>query len=141
MISRLRERTVLHPKPSACLKDEGYANADMDPVPFSRRTWTWYNVGGFWIAEGFQIPIMQMAGSLVTTGLSPGLTMAAIIAGNVLVMVPCAMTGYLGAKTGLNYPVINRASWGMHGAKMAVAIRAIVAGPFSSHCFPLFLSC
>lgn len=68
-----------------------------------------------------------MAGSLVAAGLSPGMAMGAVVVGNVLVMVPCALNGYVGAKTGLNYPVINRASWGLHGAKLAVAIRAIVA--------------
>jgi NCS1 family nucleobase:cation symporter-1 len=125
--SSLSRKLVLDATPSRCLDDNGFTNADMDPVPYSKRTWTWYNIGGFWISEGFQIPILQMAGSLVAAGLSPGLAMGAIVVGNVLVMVPCALNGYVGAKTGLNYPVINRASWGLHGAKLAVAIRAIVA--------------
>ncbi|KAL3489520.1 NCS1 allantoate transporter [Aspergillus germanicus] len=99
----------------------------MDPVPFKDRTWAWYDVGGFWISEGFQIPILQMAGSLIANGLSPGMAMGAVVVGNVLVMVPCALNGYAGAATGVNFPVISRASWGLHGAKLAVAIRAIVA--------------
>jgi NCS1 family nucleobase:cation symporter-1 len=124
---KLSTRVALDATPSRCLDDNGFTNADMDPVPYSQRSWAWYNIGGFWISEGFQIPILQLAGSLVAAGLSPGLAMGAIVVGNLLVMVPCALNGYLGAKTGLNYPVINRASWGLHGAKVAVVIRAVVA--------------
>jgi NCS1 family nucleobase:cation symporter-1 len=68
-----------------------------------------------------------MAGSFVAAGLSRGMAMGAIVLGNLLVVIPCALNGYVGAKTGLNYPVINRASWGLEGAKSAVAIRAVVA--------------
>lgn len=123
----LSQKLTLATIPSRCLDENGFTNADMDPVPFSRRTWAWYNVGGFWISEGFQIPILQTAGSLVAAGLSPGLAMGSIVVGNLLVMIPCALNGYVGAKTGLNYPVLNRASWGLHGAKFAVTVRAIVA--------------
>lgn len=124
---RLQQKVALHPAPSQCLADNGFANADMDPVPFRHRTWSWYDVGGFWVSEGFQIPILQAAGSLVANGLSPGMAMGAVVVGNVLAMVPCALTGYAGAATGLNYPVLNRSSWGLQGAKLAVAIRAVVA--------------
>ncbi|BDD63655.1 hypothetical protein MAP00_008524 [Monascus purpureus] len=124
---RLQQKVALHPAPSQCLDDNGFANADMDPVPFRHRTWSWYDVGGFWVSEGFQIPILQTAGSLVANGLGPGMAMGAVVVGNVLAMIPCALTGYAGAATGLNYPVLNRSSWGLQGAKLAVAIRAVVA--------------
>ncbi|KFZ03397.1 hypothetical protein V502_10988 [Pseudogymnoascus sp. VKM F-4520 (FW-2644)] len=117
----------LHPRPSAILPPNRYTSADLDPVPFIHRTWAWYNIGGFWISEGFQVPILQMAGGLVAAGLSPGLAMGAIVLGNFLAMIPCASSGYIGAKFGINYPVMNRASWGVEGAKLAVALRGIVA--------------
>ncbi|KAJ0413071.1 permease for cytosine/purines, uracil, thiamine, allantoin-domain-containing protein [Aspergillus carlsbadensis] len=125
-MSKLRQRITLHPPPSQCLPENSFTNADMDPVPFKDRTWAWYDVGGFWISEGFQIPILQMAGSLIANGLSPGMATGVVVVRNVLVMVPCALNGYAGAATGVNFPVISRASWGLHGAKLAVAIRAIV---------------
>ena len=122
-----QRRLALKPSPSVIFPNNSNANADLDPVPFPNRTWTWYNVGGFWIAEGFSVAILQAAGSIVSSGLSPGMAMGAIVLGNCLVMVPCALTGYMGAKTGLNFPMINRAAWGLHGSKAAVAIRGIVA--------------
>lgn len=124
---KLTSRLTLHPRPSECFPGNDFSNGDMDPVPVTRRTWNWYSVGGFWISEGFQIPILQMAGSLVANGLSPGMAMGAIVLGTCLVMIPCALTGYVGAKTGLNYPVMNRACWGLQGSKFAVAVRGVVA--------------
>ncbi|KAL4862428.1 hypothetical protein BDV12DRAFT_203075 [Aspergillus spectabilis] len=124
---QLRQILTLHPPPSRCLDQNSFTNADMDPVPFRERTWSWYDVGGFWISEGFQIPILQMAGSLIASGLDPGMAMGAIVVGNILVMVPCALNGYTGAATGVNFPVITRSSWGLRGSKLAVAIRAVVA--------------
>lgn len=125
--AKLTRKLALHPRPSACLPGNDFSNSDLDPVPFAFRTWTWYNVGGFWISEGFQIPILQMAGSLIASGLSPGMAMGAIVLGTCLVMVPCALTGYVGARTGCNYPVMNRACWGLQGSKFAVAVRGVVA--------------
>ncbi|GAB7357866.1 hypothetical protein MBLNU230_g0037t1 [Neophaeotheca triangularis] len=122
-----RPKLSVKPKASRCFPGNPYTNADLDPVPFTLRTWTWYNIGGFWISEGFSIPILQMAGSIVASGLSPGMAMGAIVIGTCLITVPCALSGYAGAKTGLNYPCFNRASWGVEGSKAAVAIRAIVA--------------
>ncbi|KAL2827359.1 NCS1 nucleoside transporter [Aspergillus cavernicola] len=127
LTNRIHQKVTLHPAPSQCLPENSFTNADMDPVPFRDRTWSWYDVGGFWISEGFQIPILQTAGSLISNGLSPGMAMGAVVVGNVLVMIPCALNGYSGAATGVSFPVICRASWGLHGAKVAVAIRAIVA--------------
>lgn len=124
---RFTRKLALQPLPSECLPGNEFSNGDMDPVPMARRTWNWYSVGGFWISEGFQIPILQMAGSLIANGLSPGMAMGAIVLGTCLVMIPCALTGYVGAKTGVNYPVMNRACWGLEGSKFAVAVRGVVA--------------
>lgn len=122
-----RPKLSIRPEPSRLFPGNDFANADLDPVPLPVRTWTWYNVSSFWIAEGFQIPILQTAGSIVASGLSPGMAMGSIVLGTCLVMVPCALSGYMGARTGLNFPGVNRAAWGLHGSKAAVAIRAIVA--------------
>lgn len=124
---KLPSKLSTKPEPSRCFPNNAFANADLDPVPFPHRTWMWYNVGSFWIAEGFQLPILQMAGSIVASGLNPGMAMGAIVLGTCLVMIPCALSGYMGAKTGLNFPGVNRAAWGLHGSKAAVAVRAIVA--------------
>lgn len=92
---------VLHP-PSGSFTAEGdtsrWSNEDLDPVPESKKTWEWYHVGGFWIAEGFNAAQMQVPSSAVSIGLNPGLAVVACLIGNLLVTVPVCVTGYLGAK-------------------------------------------
>jgi len=123
----LKQRLELHPDPSSFVPDNGFSNRDLDPVPLAGRTWAWYNVTGFWLSEGFSIVGFEVASSMVALGLNPGLAITAALIGNILVMVPCALNGYAGALTGLNYPVLNRSSFGVRGAKLTVLMRGLVA--------------
>jgi NCS1 family nucleobase:cation symporter-1 len=75
-----------------------WSNKDLDPVPRSRKKWEWYHVGGFWVAEGFSVATMQTPSSAVALGLNPGHAIAACLVGNLLVTVPCAISGYIGTK-------------------------------------------
>ncbi|KAF2100420.1 NCS1 nucleoside transporter [Rhizodiscina lignyota] len=103
-----------------------YSNKDLDPVPTERKKWEWYHVGGFWIAEGFNVAQLETPSSAVALGLNPGLTIVACLVGNLLVTLPTMSSGYLGSKYGLNFPVISRSSFGMKGAYVAMVIRAVV---------------
>lgn len=72
-----------------------HSNKDLDPVPrdSEERKWTWPSLLGFWIAEAFSISMYQVASSSITKGLSPGLAIAAIIVGHLLVCVPVSKFG------------------------------------------------
>ena len=103
-----------------------WSNKDLDPVPQSEKKWEWYHVGGFWIAEGFSVAQMENPSSAIALGLSPGMAMGACVVANFMVMVPCAITGYMGSKYSINFPVIARASFGMWGSYLACVVRAVV---------------
>jgi nucleobase:cation symporter-1, NCS1 family len=49
---------VLTPEPGS-FTAEGesarWSNEDLDPVPYEKRTWHWWQVSGFWIGEGMLI--------------------------------------------------------------------------------------
>ncbi|KAK4902330.1 hypothetical protein LTR27_001234 [Elasticomyces elasticus] len=117
--TNLRQRIVLHPEPGS-FTAEGesarWSNKDLDPVPQENKKWEWYHVGGFWIAEGFNVAQLETPSSAVALGLNPGLAMVACLIGNLLVTLPTMSSAYLGSKYGLNFPVISRASFGMRGA-------------------------
>jgi NCS1 family nucleobase:cation symporter-1 len=76
-------------------------------------------------ATGFNAAQMQTASSAVALGLNPGLAVAACLVGNLLVTPPVVIIGYLGAKTGLNFPVLARATFGMWGSYFALLIRGV----------------
>ncbi|KAK4973659.1 hypothetical protein LTR42_005648 [Elasticomyces elasticus] len=122
-LTNLRQRIVLHPEPGS-FTAEGesarWSNKDLDPVPQENKKWEWYHVGGFWIAEGFNVAQLETPSSAVALGLNPGLAMVACLIGNLLVTLPTMSSAYLGSKYGLNFPVISRASFGMRGAYVAM---------------------
>ncbi|KAK3634599.1 hypothetical protein LTR56_015179 [Elasticomyces elasticus] len=125
-LTNLRQRIVLHPEPGS-FTAEGesarWSNKDLDPVPQENKKWEWYHVGGFWIAEGFNVAQLETPSSAVALGLNPGLAMVACLIGNLLVTLPTMSSAYLGSKYGLNFPVISRASFGMRGAYVAMVVR------------------
>lgn len=125
----VHERIKLEPEKGSFTSEPDaarYSNKDLDPVPLERKKWEWYHVGGFWIAEGFNVAQLETPSSAVALGLNPGLTIVACLIGNLLVTLPTMSSGYLGSKYGLNFPVISRSSFGMKGAYVAMVIRAVV---------------
>ena len=75
-----------------------WSNKDLDPVPRAQKKWEWYHVAGFWIVAGFTPSHIQQASTNVALGLSPGLILGAYLIGNLLVTLPVALSGYIGAK-------------------------------------------
>ncbi|KAK5710784.1 hypothetical protein LTR17_018700 [Elasticomyces elasticus] len=140
-LTNLRQRIVLHPEPGS-FTAEGesarWSNKDLDPVPQENKKWEWYHVGGFWIAEGFNVAQLETPSSAVALGLNPGLAMVACLIGNLLVTLPTMSSAYLGSKYGLNFPVISRASFGMRGAHLdALPASAAITAP-DLLCFAIF---
>ena len=103
-----RRRLVLQPT-AGSFSAEGQAsrwsNPDLDPVPMHQKKWEWYHVGGFWIAEGFSAAQIQTASASVALGLNPGIALIAYFIGNILVVMACCGTGYIGSKVPITYYV------------------------------------
>jgi NCS1 family nucleobase:cation symporter-1 len=120
---------VLKPEPGSFGANDSeaapYTNKDMDPIKRKDRTYEWYQMGLFWIAEGFNAAQLQVSSSAFSLGLNPGLCVVACLIGNLIVSIPCAASGYLGSKYGMNFPGIVRASFGLQGAKWAMIVRAV----------------
>ncbi len=123
------EHVVLKPHPGSFGADDPiaskYTNEDMDPIKRKDRTYAWYQMGLFWIAEGFNAAQLEVSSSAFSLGLNPGLCVVACLIGNIIVSWPCAASGYLGSKLGTNFPGTVRASFGMIGAKWAMIVRGV----------------
>ncbi|KAJ7492846.1 NCS1 nucleoside transporter family [Mycena latifolia] len=103
---------------------------DLLPVPKNARTWGAVHLAGYWIAEAFEsgrYSFYQVASSAVAAGLSPSATIGAVFLGHVLVSIACASNGWIGATYGINFPILARASFGIHGNIVAVMCRAVAA--------------
>ncbi len=69
----------------------------------------------------------MLAASLIQGGMNWKQAVVTIFIGNVIVLVPMLLNSHPGAKYGVPFPVLARASFGVLGANVAAVLRALVA--------------
>jgi NCS1 family nucleobase:cation symporter-1 len=111
----------------AALDGSRFANADLVPVPITRRTWGTYNYLALWVGMAHCIPSWTLASGLVALGMDWKQAVLTIALANVIVLVPMLLTGHAGTKYGIPFPVFARASFGVRGANLPAMVRAAVA--------------
>jgi nucleobase:cation symporter-1, NCS1 family len=107
--------------------DPSLYNHDLAPVEPSRRTWGIYNYASLWVAMSVCIPTYMLASGLIAGGMSWKQAIFTILLGNIIVLVPMLLNAHAGAKYGVPFPVLVRASFGVRGANVPAVLRAIVA--------------
>src|SRR5581483_7868860 len=107
--------------------DPALYNDDLAPVPAERRTWGLYNYASLWVAMSVCIPTYMLASGLIAGGMSWWQAICTILLGNLIVLVPMLLNAHAGAKFGIPFPVLVRASFGVRGANIPAVLRALVA--------------
>ena len=107
--------------------DSTLINDDLAPVPLSKRTWNTWNYAALWISMSLCIPTYMLASSLIEGGMNWWESILTIFIANTIVLVPMILNGHAGAKYGIPFPVLVRASFGTRGANIPAMLRAIVA--------------
>src|SRR5450432_1374741 len=102
-------------------------NEDLAPVPMNKRTWGTWNYAALWISMSLCIPTYMLASSLIQGGMNWWQSILTIFLGNAIVLIPMILNGHAGAKYGIPFPVLARASFGTKGANIPAMLRAIVA--------------
>src|ERR1700722_2387463 len=102
-------------------------NKDLAPVPMEKRTWGIYNYASLWVAMSVCIPTYMLASGLIAGGMSWKQAIGTILLGNVIVLIPMILNAHAGAKYGIPFPVLVRASFGVRGANVPAVLRALVA--------------
>src|SRR6188768_1264248 len=100
---------------------------DLAPVPESNRTWNAWNYTALWISMSLCIPTYMLASSLIEGGMNWWQSILTIFLGNTIVLIPMILNGHAGAKYGIPFPVLARASFGTKLANLPAILRAIVA--------------
>ncbi|WP_080056552.1 NCS1 family nucleobase:cation symporter-1 [Spirosoma aerolatum] len=118
----MQQQTEAHVDESSALYSE-----DLAPIPASKRTWNTWNYAALWISMSLCIPTYMMASSLIEGGMNWWQAILTIFLGNTIVLVPMILNGHAGAKYGIPFPVLARASFGTSGANIPALLRAIVA--------------
>ncbi len=134
MTAAMREETVypdgrheLTPETDAALAGSPLHNADLAPVPITKRNWITYNYVALWIGMAHNIPTWGLAAGLVALGMAWYQAIFTIMVANIVVLIPMLLNSHAGTKYGIPYPVFARASFGVFGANLAALLRAGIA--------------
>src|ERR1700740_724462 len=102
-------------------------NEDLAPASPERRHWGTYNFAALWISMSVNILTYMLAASLIQGGMNWKQAVATVFLGNTIVLIPMLLNSHPGARYGIPFPVLARASFGVLGANVAAVLRALVA--------------
>jgi NCS1 family nucleobase:cation symporter-1 len=102
-------------------------NADLAPVPASRRKWGMWSFAALWISMSACIPTYMLASGLIGGGMNWWQAILTIFLGNLIVLVPMILNAHAGTRYGIPFPVYCRAAFGTKGANVPAILRALVA--------------
>src|ERR1700751_1860988 len=91
------------------------------------RTWGTYNYAALWVSMSVNILTYMLAASLIQGGMNWKQAVFTVFLGNCIVLVPMLLNSHPGARYGVPFPVLARASFGVLGANVAAVLRALVA--------------
>jgi len=112
---------------SAPIPPSRYAGHDLLPTPLADRTWNRWHFASLWVGMSVCIPTYMLAAALIQAGLSWQLSLAAILIGNAVALVPMLLNGHAGTRHGIPFPVFLRAAYGLRGAHVPALLRGVVA--------------
>ena len=102
-------------------------NLDLAPASPERRHWGTYNFAALWVSMSVNILTYMLAASLIQGGMNWKQAVATVFLGNTIVLIPMLLNSHPGARYGIPFPVLARASFGVLGANVAAVLRALVA--------------
>jgi nucleobase:cation symporter-1, NCS1 family len=102
-------------------------NPDLAPTNSAHRTWGAYNYAALWVSMSVNILTYMLAASLIQGGMNWKQAVATVFLGNTIVLAPMLLNSHPGARYGVPFPVLARASFGVLGANVAAVLRALVA--------------
>ena len=102
-------------------------NPDLAPAKSEQRHWGTYNYAALWVSMSVNILTYMLAASLIQGGMNWKQAVATVFMGNSIVLIPMLLNSHPGARYGVPFPVLARASFGVLGANVAAVLRALVA--------------
>ena len=117
-----------YPVGSGNMKPEyDYRLANEDLAPLRKQKWTSYNIFAFWMSDVHSVGGYVTAGSLFALGIASWQVLIALVIGIVIVQYFANLVAKPSQRTGVPYPVVNRAIFGIRGANIPAIIRGLIA--------------
>ncbi|KAK9479838.1 permease for cytosine/purines, uracil, thiamine, allantoin-domain-containing protein [Lipomyces japonicus] len=106
--------------------DNRRSNADLDPVPISKRTWRTHNYVMYWISDNFSPSGFRNAASLMEVGLSWKLSLICITIAQLITGIIIVINGMFGSTYHVGFSIQSRASFGYYFSYLMILMRMIV---------------
>ncbi|WP_028922334.1 NCS1 family nucleobase:cation symporter-1 [Pseudonocardia acaciae] len=123
-----------HPQAETTETGAGVVKPGYDPrltnddlAPLRRQSWGSYNIFAFWMSDVHSVGGYVTAGSLFMLGLSSWQVLVALLIGIGIVNVFCNLVARPSQASGVPYPVICRAAFGVLGANIPAIVRGLIA--------------
>ncbi|MET9149134.1 NCS1 family nucleobase:cation symporter-1 [Streptomyces sp. NPDC004042] len=100
---------------------------DLAPTKREGRRWGAYNVFTLWANDVHSLGNYAFALGLFALGLNVWGILAAFALASVLLFLLLTLSGFMGHRTGVPFPVMGRIAFGVRGAKIPAAVRGLVA--------------
>ncbi|KAI1461023.1 uracil permease [Annulohypoxylon moriforme] len=104
-----------------------WTNADQDPVPEDKRTWTSWAFIGYWYSDLVTVSTWTAASAIMTTGLTATDAILIVLVAAICNAIPTVLNGAIGADLHIPFPIACRASYGYWLSYFCVITRAILA--------------
>lgn len=111
--------------PEGC--SENLYNPDLAPTPRRGRTWHAYNIFALWSNDVHALGNYAFAFGLFALGLGGWQILLTLGLGSVVLFVLLTLSGIMGERVGVPFPVISRIAFGVRGCNIPAVLRGGVA--------------
>ncbi|GAA6038446.1 hypothetical protein JCM8097_007655 [Rhodosporidiobolus ruineniae] len=117
------------PRDESSVAPEGsyFSNRDMDPTPPEKQVWRSWSYVTMWVSDGFSPGTLQLAGAMISLGLSWRQALGAVAVGNILISWCCAANGAISAILHTPFSVNVRMSFGFYFGYFIIITRLFLA--------------
>ena len=102
-------------------------NADLAPTKRVGRRWGAYNIFTLWANDVHSLGNYSFAIGLFALGLGGWQILVALGLGGAFLFLLLSLSGFMGEKTGVPFPVMSRIAFGIRGAQIPAIVRGAVA--------------
>ena len=102
-------------------------NGDLAPTTRTGRTWNAYSIFTLWANDVHSLGNYAFAIGLFALGLGGWQIMLAFLLGAVFLFLLLNLSGFMGERVGVPFPVLSRIAFGVHGSKIPAIVRGGVA--------------
>jgi NCS1 family nucleobase:cation symporter-1 len=126
-LGHILDKLAVESEPGLTTGQRMLTNHDLKPVEPERRLWRGRNFVAFWISDSFNINTWMIASANILDGMSWWQSWLTVWIGYSIAGICICLTGRIGAKYHIAFPVVCRSSFGIFGSLWPVLNRSVMA--------------